>query len=543
MLLLSCEPSKNVEITLKVTSSQEFSPSDELFLMSSLNYWDPGPEQYGDSNEEMSRKLNKDGNEWTITLTIPRGDTIKYLYTRGSNLSIEETAEHIKRENRVVIANEGKTINDTVVAWHDLPFDREESSWPLIELSKGDSSKYVYIGELNKETPSQISSLLYTVKMRETFSKGYRIIEKLEGTDFPYEDSLLFPFVISNAPDNSILVGAFKITKNQHWEIYLDTNNDNYFSKEEFLFTALKKNSSTEAVGEMRKVYYSNYLNNKLGIDSILFRVISFNKPLLDSYPSSLRDDAPVLLFKVHPRYAQGTLYVKGKSYLFGICSYQVGDGYSYKTYPFILIDRNQNGVFEKGPLTHEFLMHSKFFEIEGEAFEIADVDTYGRWVRLRPYTVTNLDDAYVDKGSISDKITEMWEATLITGEKIKLEELLGQYTLLDFWATWCKPCLNEIKYIKNILSRTSRNELQVVGVAINDKKEKLNSAIEKYEIDWPQILDEKDGLNKTYNVGGIPDPILLNPEGEIIERGPALRGKHLEVVLKKYIEIKNTQE
>lgn len=124
-----------------------------------------------------------------------------------------------------------------------------------------------------------------------------------------------------------------------------------------------------------------------------------------------------------------------------------------------------------------------------------------------------------------------------MTGETISSQSLNGKYILLDFWATWCKPCLEEIKNIKSAYQDFFADKLQIVGILIDENKEKVQSFMDKNQINWLQIFDDASIIKNKFSVKGIPDPILISPDGLIIERGPSLRGLNLGAMLKKYLE------
>ncbi len=94
-----------------------------------------------------------------------------------------------------------------------------------------------------------------------------------------------------------------------------------------------------------------------------------------------------------------------------------------------------------------------------------------------------------------------------------------GKYVLVDFWASWCGPCIRETKVIKEILQEYGPKGLQVLGVAVWDEPQNTLDAIEKYQLPWPQILNAQTVPTDLYGISGIPCIILFGPDGTIISR------------------------
>ena len=94
-----------------------------------------------------------------------------------------------------------------------------------------------------------------------------------------------------------------------------------------------------------------------------------------------------------------------------------------------------------------------------------------------------------------------------------------GKYVLVDFWATWCGPCIRETKVIKEILQEYGPKGLQVLGVAVWDEPQNTLDAIEKHQLPWPQILNAQTVPTDLYGISGIPCIILFGPDGTIISR------------------------
>lgn len=94
------------------------------------------------------------------------------------------------------------------------------------------------------------------------------------------------------------------------------------------------------------------------------------------------------------------------------------------------------------------------------------------------------------------------------------------RYTLVDFWASWCGPCVRQLKVIKELYARYKDRGLDVVGVAVWDKPVDTLEAIKKHDLPWPCIINAQTIPTDLYGIEGIPCIMLINPDGIIVSRG-----------------------
>lgn len=94
-----------------------------------------------------------------------------------------------------------------------------------------------------------------------------------------------------------------------------------------------------------------------------------------------------------------------------------------------------------------------------------------------------------------------------------------GHYTLVDFWASWCGPCIRETKVLKELYQKYASQGLEILGVAVWDQPENTLKAIEQHELPWKQIINAQSIPTDIYGISGIPCIILFDPEGNIVSR------------------------
>ncbi len=132
-----------------------------------------------------------------------------------------------------------------------------------------------------------------------------------------------------------------------------------------------------------------------------------------------------------------------------------------------------------------------------------------------------------------------------LTGTTRSLSEWHGRIVLLNFWATWCAPCREEIPMLMELRSEYSPFGVEVVGIAI-DMAAKVSDYVRQMQIDYPILLAEAGGLDLMRKLGntagGLPYTVLLDRRGNPVRRKlGALRRDELLGMLKPLLERRTT--
>lgn len=140
----------------------------------------------------------------------------------------------------------------------------------------------------------------------------------------------------------------------------------------------------------------------------------------------------------------------------------------------------------------------------------------------LKQYTrVNNLVEALKRKEltSVGCKFAD-FEITY-DGKTERLSDYVGKgkYVIVDFWASWCGPCIRQAAVLKEIYAEYASQGLEILGVAVWDEPENTLEAIESHGLPWHNILNAQNIPTDLYGISGIPCIILFSPDGTILSR------------------------
>lgn len=120
---------------------------------------------------------------------------------------------------------------------------------------------------------------------------------------------------------------------------------------------------------------------------------------------------------------------------------------------------------------------------------------------------------------------------TAVDGRPVDLAALKGKVVLVDFWATWCGPCVAELPHVKDAYAKLHDQGFEIVGISLDQEKDSLDAFVKKQAMPWPQYFDGEGWQNKyaqEFGIMGIPAMWLVDKQGNLrdLEAREGLDGK-----------------
>jgi peroxiredoxin len=121
------------------------------------------------------------------------------------------------------------------------------------------------------------------------------------------------------------------------------------------------------------------------------------------------------------------------------------------------------------------------------------------------------------------------------TGENLRLSEYRGNVVMINFWATWCGPCRQEMPLLDELYTRYERVGFSLLGVNIDDDSRRAMQMIEDLGVSFPVLFDARKEVSKLYEVEAMPVTVLVDREGNVryVHHGykPGYEDKYLDQV------------
>lgn len=100
-----------------------------------------------------------------------------------------------------------------------------------------------------------------------------------------------------------------------------------------------------------------------------------------------------------------------------------------------------------------------------------------------------------------------------------ELDSTAGRVVLVNFWATWCEPCEQELPAMQRLYERLPRDRFELVAVSIDEEPEKIAGFVERYGLTFPIVMDPGKKVASAYQTMGVPESLLVDRDGRIVER------------------------
>ena len=179
-------------------------------------------------------------------------------------------------------------------------------------------------------------------------------------------------------------------------------------------------------------------------------------------------------------------------------------------------------------------LFMEKAYEMEPAALEkfVAENPYFAQFQRVNKLLESNRNKLMTSEGKMFADFEIEYD-----GVKHRLSDVVGKgdYVLVDFWASWCGPCIRQTAVLKDIYKEYKDQGLKILGVAVWDEPQNTLKAIEQHELPWESWLNGQSVPTDVYGIAGIPCIILFGPDGTILSRDK--QSEELKADVAKYFK------
>ena len=121
------------------------------------------------------------------------------------------------------------------------------------------------------------------------------------------------------------------------------------------------------------------------------------------------------------------------------------------------------------------------------------------------------------------------------TGENLRLSEFRGDVVMINFWATWCGPCRQEMPLLDELYNRYQRVGFNLLGVNVDDDSQRAMQMVEELGVDFPVLFDAGNDVSKLYDVQAMPVTVIVDRMGRVryVHNGykPGYESKYLDQI------------
>jgi thiol-disulfide isomerase/thioredoxin len=383
------------------------------------------------------------------------------------------------------------------------------------------SNIYGYKGMPTDVDTGALSLIVLNLKQRQ-----YELLQNGTISHEKYLNSLKNDTINIYKGNIKYKVGVFSGLKGKDKIVIVDTNNDLDFADEQvhrFDTTIFFKNRSAKLAEQIMKsnpklTLYQD-ITDKLPILDIQYesfdgvQIIKQSESIkIEIFDSSFKyEDAKITELAVYTmpnEYLKGELIFKDKTYKFifnGTLRGLPNDIMVSKT-----SDYDNNSIYRMGD---KILFDGNIFQIE----------------RFSPHADSLIltyhgEGDYIVGSKIKMKAPDFCKNNF-ENQPVCLKNFSNKYVLIDFWGTWCKPCIKAIPDLKKVRKKYKLENLEIISLAYDVDIEKVKSYVKENNMDWTHIFQKskeqlKDNLTSLFDVSSYPTLILVDPKGFIVERG-----------------------
>lgn len=225
-------------------------------------------------------------------------------------------------------------------------------------------------------------------------------------------------------------------------------------------------------------------------------------------------------MYIVRPEYSRvGHLQIGSKRYVMVIHNH---GGFADTNQLTLGIDLDQDGKIEDSALSDEEFEGTEPFNVAGESYAISHISERGDQVLIKVSPNKVKPRPRLRIGSMAPEIA----LPMFEGKSTRLSDYRGKVLLLEFWTTYCSPCIAMLPELKALYGKWNRSAFEIIGISLDETlkskspEDLVRSFVSEHQIPWPVAIAGKgmeSEIAQAYNLDGFPISILLDQAGRII--------------------------
>jgi thiol-disulfide isomerase/thioredoxin len=234
------------------------------------------------------------------------------------------------------------------------------------------------------------------------------------------------------------------------------------------------------------------------------------------------------------PQYKKGIFKFNNLDYKVYLTNWFNGLTYSHNNTRIFIAPEDKAISEKEGDIP---LSINDIINLDGYDFLIDRISLWGDVLTLK-FLGENTNTAGFTEGYLVPE----FHALTLENDPFRLDQYPNDYILLDFWGTWCAPCINQIPELKKLYSQFKYSNFQMIGVALDRNPDMVKNFVKMNQMDWVHIFvdfnrKDKNTLVDVLKISNYPTTILINPDGQIIAREKSI--EEIRTILKNKLSEK----
>jgi len=307
--------------------------------------------------------------------------------------------------------------------------------------------------------------------------------------------------------------------------IIVDSNNDEDFSEEQIL-----EYEYPLSIKEQNKIYntlptiltnYEYYLDGNVIEKSIELRPIPYKGSLGIGYNTNNEIEKKYDLLVSFPQYRKGEITIdKTKFEVFASNGF-TSPSYSKRETSILFSKTNDKKPSEvDGDIPYQF---GDIINLNKQDYLLDNISLWGDTIKLK-YIGENTHPTGIREGMFIPK----FNAKKLDNSTLNFDQYPNKYILLDFWGTWCNPCIVLIPELKELNNQFRDKKFVLISVAYDRDVQKVSDFVKNEQMEWEHVFvsqtqPDKNSLVEKLKVMSFPTTILISPDGKIIARNKTI--------------------